>query len=133
MVEQILPDGGHFERSPMYHATLLEDLLDLVQLGARWLGLVAEPELADWRATARRMLRWLHVMTHPDGGIAFFNDAALGIAPDLAAYKCVVLYSTMGLPVSCVDVVSRNRSRHGSATHRVAVHHANRQHPFGPC
>lgn len=68
----------------MYHATLLEDLLDLVQLGARWLGLVAEPELADWRATARRMLRWLRVMTHPDGGIAFFNDAAFGIAPSLA-------------------------------------------------
>src|ERR1035441_7074671 len=24
--EQILPDGGHFERSPMYHAQILEDL-----------------------------------------------------------------------------------------------------------
>jgi hypothetical protein len=57
--EQILPDGGHFERSPMYHATLLEDLLDLVQLGARWPALVGEPELAGWRATAQRMLRWL--------------------------------------------------------------------------
>lgn len=30
--EQILADGGHFERSPMYHAIVLEDLLDLVQL-----------------------------------------------------------------------------------------------------
>lgn len=43
----------------MYHATLLEDLLDLVQLGARWPALVGEPELAGWRATAQRMLRWL--------------------------------------------------------------------------
>src|SRR5437016_2886487 len=26
--EQILPDGGHFERSPMYHAIAVEDYLD---------------------------------------------------------------------------------------------------------
>ncbi len=95
--EQILPDGGHFERSPMYHATLLEDLLDLVQLGARWPGLVGETELTGWRATAQRMLHWLRVMTHPDGEIAFFNDAAFGIAPDLAALQAYA--RDLGLPV----------------------------------
>src|SRR5438105_15867716 len=31
------------------------------------------------------MYRWLRVMTHPDGGISFFNDAAFDIAPALAA------------------------------------------------
>jgi uncharacterized heparinase superfamily protein len=39
------------------------------------------------------MLHWLRVMSHPDGDIAFFNDAALGIAPDhraLAAYGDVL-------------------------------------------
>ena len=30
--EQILADGGHCERSPMYHALVLEDLLDLINL-----------------------------------------------------------------------------------------------------
>ena len=30
LVEQFLPDGGHFERSPMYHAIMVEDLLDLI-------------------------------------------------------------------------------------------------------
>lgn len=30
--EQFLQDGGHFELSPMYHATLLWDMCDLVQL-----------------------------------------------------------------------------------------------------
>ena len=30
--EQILNDGGHFERSPMYHALVLEDMLDLENL-----------------------------------------------------------------------------------------------------
>lgn len=82
--EQILPDGGHFERSPMYHAIVLEDLLDLVQLASIYPGII-EGRVADrWRETAFRMLRWLQVMTHPDGGISFFNDAALGIAPSVA-------------------------------------------------
>ena len=30
--EQILNDGGHFERSPMYHSIILEDLLDILEL-----------------------------------------------------------------------------------------------------
>lgn len=85
--EQILADGGHFERSPMYHATLLEDLLDLLQLGDRYAGSIPAPDLDTWRETAGRMLRWLRVMTHPDGGIAFFNDAAFEVAPDLAALE----------------------------------------------
>ena len=83
--EQILPDGGHFERSPMYHAIVLEDLLDLVQLATMHPGLFVEADIARWKTTAMRMLRWLRVMTHPDGEIALFNDAALGIAPNLAA------------------------------------------------
>ena len=86
--EQILPDGGHYERSPMYQATVLEDVLDLVNLGE------AESSLTGalverLRDTATRMLFWLRVMTHPDGDIAFFNDAAFGIAgryAELAAY-----------------------------------------------
>ncbi|WP_295405256.1 alginate lyase family protein [uncultured Thiocystis sp.] len=32
IAEQILPDGGHFERSPMYHAIILEDVLDCLNL-----------------------------------------------------------------------------------------------------
>lgn len=85
--EQILPDGGHFERSPMYHATLLEDLLDLLQLGDRYAGAIPAADLDAWRETSGRMLRWLRVMTHPDGGIAFFNDAAFEVAPELAALE----------------------------------------------
>ncbi|MEI2453752.1 alginate lyase family protein [Lysobacter firmicutimachus] len=82
--EQILADGGHFERSPMYHAILLEDLLDLIQLGERYAPAVSREDLELWRTRAASMLGWLAVMTHPDGGIAFFNDAAHGIAPELA-------------------------------------------------
>ncbi|MGO1070483.1 heparinase II/III family protein [Lysobacter sp. CA199] len=82
--EQILADGGHFERSPMYHAILLEDLLDLLQLARLYPEAVSPDDVALWRDRAEAMLGWLSVMTHPDGGIAFFNDAALGIAPNLA-------------------------------------------------
>ena len=82
--EQILADGGHFERSPMYHALILEDVLDLVQLAGVFPGVVVDIDVARWRESSARMLHWLRVMTHPDGGIAFFNDAAMGVAPPLA-------------------------------------------------
>lgn len=85
--EQVLEDGGHFELSPMYHAIVLEDLLDLVQLGELHPALVGEGRTGHWRSTALRMLQWLRVMSHPDGGIAFFNDATFGVAPDLAALE----------------------------------------------
>jgi len=81
--EQILPDGGHFERSTMYHALAFEDMLDLVNLAhafptafRTW-----QTETARWPALAAGMGRWLNVMCHPDGEISFFNDAAIGIAP----------------------------------------------------
>lgn len=83
--EQILADGGHFERSPMYHAILLEDLLDLVQLAGLIPGVIPDEEAVRWREKIPQMFHWLQVMTHPDGGIAFFNDAALGVAPSYAA------------------------------------------------
>jgi uncharacterized heparinase superfamily protein len=79
--EQVLPDGGHFERSPMYHAIILEDLLDLVNAAGVWPERLPDAVVAQWREVADRMLGWLAGMTHLDGEIAFFNDAALGIAP----------------------------------------------------
>jgi len=94
--EQVLADGGHFERTPMYHAIILGDVLDLINLG-RVYGMgsphpgplpggegIREGVLgAKWFDTAQRMLAWLKVMCHPDGEIGFFNDATLGIAPSL--------------------------------------------------
>lgn len=79
--EQFLADGGHFERSPMYHATLTTDLCDLVQLADVSDLPALRDKRAAWAAVLARALKWLHAMTHPDGEIAFFNDAAFGIAP----------------------------------------------------
>ncbi len=86
--EQVLADGAHFELSPMYHATILEDLLDLLNAGRAY-RIDRRPVLAGLPTTIERMRCWLAAMTHPDGGPSFFNDSALGIAPsrgDLEAY-----------------------------------------------
>ena len=98
--EQVLPDGGHFELSTMYHAAVLEDLLDLVNL------LIAygrEPP-RDWIAAITRMRVWLKMMSHPDGGIAFFNDAALGMSATFAELEAYAL--RLGLPATR-DTASR--------------------------
>lgn len=81
--EQILIDGGHFERSPMYHALVLEDLLDLVNLTATFPGVIAETIPRHWADVSATMLAWLASMCHPDGRISFFNDSAFGVAPEL--------------------------------------------------
>ncbi len=92
--EQVLVDGGNFERSPMYHAIFLEDLLDLLNMAGMYANQVPTTLLVQWRGAVFRMLDWLKGMTHPDGQIVLFNDAALGIAAtvdELTAYAGRVL------------------------------------------
>lgn len=86
ILEQILPDGGHFERSPMYHALAFEDMLDLYNLAQCF----AKDRVRDTdicvdigRETLQKMWHWLHTMSHPDGDLALFNDTAGGIAPSV--------------------------------------------------
>jgi len=81
--EQILPDGGHFERSPMYHAIILEDILDLINMMQAY----GHPIPEVWLEKTGKMLSWLSGMSHPDGEIALFNDAAFGIASGLEALQ----------------------------------------------
>jgi uncharacterized heparinase superfamily protein len=85
--EQVLADGGHFERSPMYHALALEDLLDLINAAAAWPLQIDQADSDRWRKVAGDMLAWLQGMLHPDGEIALFNDAAMGIAAAPAALR----------------------------------------------
>lgn len=84
--EQILADGGHFERSPMYHALAYEDMLDLANLASAYPREFAQwqYETSEWPGLLERMGHWLAAMCHPDGEIAFFNDAAMDIAPSPA-------------------------------------------------
>lgn len=84
LAEQVLPDGAHFELSPMYHALLTEDMLDLIQLETIYPDVLAT-QVGTWRKTALAMLDWLAAVTHPDGDIALFNDAAFHEARNHAA------------------------------------------------
>ena len=94
--EQVLVDGGHFELSPMYHSLIEEDLLDLVNLARAYPGMAPSSVTVTWAKALQRMRDWLVAMSHPDGEIAFFNDAAHGMAPspcELEAYA-----ERLGLP-----------------------------------
>lgn len=87
--EQVLADGAHFELSPMYHDLILEGMLDLANLSQAF----AHDMPPAWQAAALRMFDWGEAMSHPDGGIAFFNDAAFGVAPqrsDLVRYAAAL-------------------------------------------
>jgi len=82
--EQILQDGGHFERSPMYHAIILEDILDLIALSEAYGHPEVDRHVEKWSIVAGRMLGWLETLTHPDGCIAHFNDVAQHHASSLS-------------------------------------------------
>ncbi len=69
--EQVLPDGGHFERSPMYHLDVMEDVLSLALL------LDDGPARAAMIEAWGKMAEFLRWVAHPDGGIALLNDSAL--------------------------------------------------------
>lgn len=77
---QFLPDGGHFELSPMYHAILTEDLLDLANLCKNGAGRAAEPDLSILHHRASRALGWLGAIIDHQGEFPLLNDAAYGIA-----------------------------------------------------
>ncbi|WP_259086035.1 heparinase II/III family protein [Salinibacter ruber] len=68
--EQILPDGGHFERSPMYHALMLEGYVDVLNLLSE-----NHPDRSWLMPTVQAMSTFLLSVTHPSSRIALFNDA----------------------------------------------------------
>ena len=88
--EQLLDDGGHFERSPMYHQILLGRLLDCIQfIRNNELEFLQEDFIVFLTEKAQIMSCWLHTITFKNGNIPMFNDSAFGIAPnsnELLAY-----------------------------------------------
>ncbi len=101
MPEQILPDGGQFERSPMYQALALEDVLDLCNVSMAFTGAVPKKwggYVQGWPEVVGRMRHCLAAMCHPDGEISLFNDAAFGVAPpleELEAYAKRMAFPTI--------------------------------------
>lgn len=107
--EQFLPDGGHFELSPMYHAVLLGDMCDLLNLAERSGLSVLKERVSGWREVVNRGLTWLTTMSHPDGRITFFNDAAFDIAPDPEAITAYAV--SLGCKVEQVSLRSPRSDR----------------------
>lgn len=77
--KQILPDGGYFERSPMYHALVLEGYLDILNI------LPEAKQQSVLLDAAKRMSDFLCSVTNSEGQIALFNDATQEIAPQSSA------------------------------------------------
>ena len=82
--EQILADGGQFERSPMYHALAVEDMLDLANLFRAYPAVSAGRDAASAGERIEVMRAFLRAVCHPDGEVGFFNDSAQGVAPTLS-------------------------------------------------
>ncbi|HEX9956220.1 MAG TPA: alginate lyase family protein, partial [Fibrella sp.] len=82
--EQILTDGGHYERSPVYHQLLTDRLLDVyaVLRDSSW---ERVPDLTRYvQDKTAAMLNWLVSVTFRDGSVPMVNDAAYGAAPATA-------------------------------------------------
>ena len=77
--EQILPDGGHYECTPMYHSIILGRLLMLIDMirSNDWLKF----DETKLRSQVERMLGWLDAFCWKNGDWASVNDATPGIAP----------------------------------------------------
>ena len=73
MAVQVLPDGGHYERSPSYHCQVLGDLIDVGAL----LEAAGFPPVDGLDDTVDAMRRWLGAMLLPDGDVPLFNDCTL--------------------------------------------------------
>ena len=89
--EQILPDGGHYERSPMYHCHVLED--NLLAFAA-----LSDPP-DELRSAIAGMAEFLVEIIHDDGDIPLFGDAAM----DAGLPPRVLLDVTKDLCAAVVD------------------------------
>ena len=122
--EQVLPDGGHFERSTLYHVLALEDVLDLINVIKCFSDRLSpdqEVQVASWPQRAYAMYAWLRTMCHPDGEISFFNDAAFDIAPstvEISDYALRVLPELPPPPLQPIAILPDSgyvRLAHGPA------------------
>lgn len=108
--EQVLPDGGHFERSPMYHCLVLEDYLDVLNLALTTPGLVDTDSIEILNRRTALALDFLNDIVSPSGQIPLFNDSAFGIAPapkDLFKYAHNVIGYERADPGTDLKAITR--------------------------
>ncbi len=113
--QQILADGAHYELSPTYHCLVLQDLLVLAAILGKTEATAGEIAL---EATISRMLGFARSISHPDGGIALFNDSSLSTALEASQLQDVavdIFGLTVPMPSSETLVQSSGywSARHG--------------------
>ncbi len=134
--KQILNDGSHFERSSMYQALIIEDLLDIYSLSQR------VPHLID-RETIKKYIKKMSQfqlnMTHSSGEKSYFNDCSeesslsykeissyakkLGIELERIT-EGIIFHKNSGF-VSCKDSSSNFIVNYGSIAPDELMAHAN--------
>lgn len=85
LTEQILEDGGHYERSFMYHQIILGRLLESIS--------ISEANPNDWnkdillflREKAELMISWMLKMSNNGQIFQRFNDSVEGISPNTSS------------------------------------------------
>lgn len=116
--EQVLADGGHFERSPMYHIHVLEDLVTATLL------VTGERVAGRLREACRKMAEFVAWVRHPDGEIPLLNDAAMGSVSSPS--EAIAMARAVGAEV---DPTPRRGGKHFRDTGLV-VHHGSRWSVF---
>lgn len=113
--EQILPDGGHVSRNP---AATVELLLDLIPLRDTLHANKLETPAA-FDAAVERMVPFLRLMLHGDGGIAVFN----GVSDTLAGSARAVIDAddVRGKPITLARHSGYARLAYGRSTILVDV------------
>lgn len=91
--DQYLPDGAHYELSPMYHIILLDRMLTVYHClstsfepAPRRPATANQPKItATLGQSLSEQLGWIMAFATEDGRYAQFNDGTAGIAPSVSA------------------------------------------------
>ena len=103
--EQINEDGGHFELSPMYHAIILEDCLDILNLDYVYPNTIDPRLIRKLKFTTKKMLDWLKLVIFPSGRFPHFNDSTQNIASSLVQLT-EYAYKNNLIKNDCIDTAS---------------------------
>jgi len=79
--EQFNNDGGHYERSPMYHLLCLHFCLDVYNALSN--SETRDPLRKQLETVIIKAMEFAQALQHGNAQLALFNDSANGIAPDL--------------------------------------------------
>lgn len=125
VAEQVLADGGHFERVPGYHVLVLCDLLETAEFLRR------NRNVPEWlEAACERMLDFLDALLPADGRLPLFKDTTLDTDPhplDLftgsGLYSALIFAETRPLGKRRVRPASEHLESSGYVVTRSERHH----------